>query len=102
MCQSTINESKIVSSAPSSKEKEKSKNFSGEYRQVFHVEDNGPALTVIEKRWHKDVLYTWYKEEWQADFTIGIKSTTFPEHVQSGENFYFNYNKRILQINIIY
>lgn len=56
---------------------------------MFHVEDNGPALTVIEKRWHKDVLYTWYKEEWQADFTIGIKSTNFPDPVHSGEHNVF-------------
>ena len=51
---------------------------------MFDVQENGPALTVIEKRWHKDVLYTWYKEEWQADFTIGIRSNTFPDQVQRG------------------
>ena len=48
----------------------------------FKVDDNGPALTVIAKRWYSDVCYNWYKEEWQADFTIGIKSPTFPDFVK--------------------
>ena len=95
--QSTIKGSGVVRKAEQSPMKNKGVLF-GEERLEFHVEDNGPASTVVAKRWHKDVCFTWYKEEWQADFTIGIKSTTFPDSVEQSK-ILFSY-LRAFQFNL--